>query len=264
MKNLIKLFLSFLIITLISCDPDSIEKISLDDSSNEIEFLEGKFGAKEFEVLEKEALENIASENNESDKAKHYFKFAYSKEDVFNPILGQNTGKSTLIRVNRGVFVRYRSNKLIPGHAYTLWWVIWNKPGECLTPNGCGDPEDVDFLNPATEVDVLFAGSGRVIGNNGKGTFYGRLRAGNDSESVNDLMGIPAAGGIQKGNTFGAEVHLVLRSHGPAIPGMVQEQISGYTGGCTDPFAFLPFSEIPDEVGECGDIEWSLHAPVGS
>ncbi len=259
MKNLIKFLFFVLIFSSISCDSESSEEISLEASEVEINYFEGEFGAKEFEALEKEVLVN-----NKSVKSKHFFKFAYSKEDVFNPILNQTTSESILIRINRGVFARYRSKELIPGHAYTLWWVIWNNPKKCLTPNGCGDPEDVDFLNPETGVDVLFAGSGRVIGSSGQGTFYGRLRAGDDSESVYDLMGIPPAGGIQKGNTFNAEVHLVLRSHGPKIPGMVYEQISSYVGGCTDPFAFLPFSEIPDEVGECGDIEWSLHAPVGS
>ncbi len=245
MKKLLKMLVLAMIIIITSCNTNSDEIILDDPSAVEIENFEGTFEAKNFEALEK-----------------HGRYFAFSRADVINPILGIATGKSKLIRGRRGIYTRYRSNNLIPGHAYTLWWVIWNNPEECLTPNGCGDPDDVDFLNPATEVDVLFAGSGRVIGNNGKGTFYGLLRAGDDSDSVNDLMGIPLVGGLQTGNTFGAEVHLVLRSHGPAIPGMIYEQISGYTGGCTDPFAILPFTEIPDEVGECGDIEFSIHAPV--
>ena len=53
---------------------------------------------------------------------------------------------------------------------------------------------------------------------------------------------------------------MVLRSHGPAIPGEVNEQISGYLGGCTT--FFPPFTEIPDEVGECGDFEFAIHSPV--
>lgn len=38
------------------------------------------------------------------------------------------------------------------------------------------------------------------------------------------------------------------RSHGPKIPGQVNEQINSYEGGCVVNFA--PFSEIPDEAGE--------------
>ena len=183
-----------------------------------------------------------------------------STVDVFNPILGTVPGTSTLTRTDTLISVNYKTIGLNPGYAYTLWWVIWNSPGECLTPNECGDPEDVDFFNPATEVDLLYA-TGLVVGNNGEGNFLAHLKPGDDSESENELMELPVVGGLHIGNVFNAEVHLVLRSHGPVIADMVVEQIGGYVGGCTDPFAFLPFSEIPDEVGECGDIEFAVHPP---
>jgi hypothetical protein len=259
MKNLIKLFFSFLIITVISCDPDSADDILLESTEFEINTFEGKFGAKEFEALEKEALKNRATENNESEKSKNYYKFAYSKEDVINPIIDHKTGKSILIRGKRGIWAKYRSNHLIPGHVYTLWWVIWNNPQNCVIPGECNEP---DFPNAAkVGVDILYAGSGHVVGASGKGTFYGRLRAGDDSESMSADFGLPRACGLQKGNTFSAEVHLVLRSHGPKIPGMIRDQSSGYFGGCST--FFDPFTQIPMEKGECGDIEFSIHAPVG-
>jgi len=65
---------------------------------------------------------------------------------------------------------------------------------------------------------------------------------------------------LQSGKTFSAEVHIVLRSHGPAIPGIIDEQISTFEGGCI--IFFDPFTEIPDDVGECGDIEFAIHPPV--
>ena len=102
--------------------------------------------------------------------------------------------------------------------------------------------------------------AGHVVGKSGVGNFSGRLNAGDDSKSINVLIGFPAAGGLQSGNTYSAEVWLVLRSHGPAIPGEVNEQISGYFGGCTT--YFDSFTEIPDEVGECGDFEFAIHSPV--
>jgi len=43
---------------------------------------------------------------------------------------------------------------------------------------------------------------------------------------------------------------------------LVNEQINSYEGGCTDPFAFAPFTEIPDAIGECGDIEFAIHPPA--
>jgi len=247
MKTLTKTAILFLLITFVSCSTESSEEIVPDPSAIEIENLDGNFDAKAFE-----ALENLEKHGNRD----RYF--AFSRADVINPILGETVGKSILIRGKRGVWAKYRSNKLTPGYIYTLWWVIWNRPENCATPGQC---IDTDFANPDVEVELLYA-SGRYIGRNGKTTLYARLRVDDDSESVNNLFGLPPAGGLQKGNTFPAEVHLVLRSHGPAIPGMIYEQISSYEGGCTDPFAIAPFTEIPDAVGECGDIEFSIHAPV--
>ena len=182
-----------------------------------------------------------------------------STVDVINPILGQVTGTSTLHRTNNGITVNYKTTGLTSGYAYTLWIVIWNEPQNCATPNQCNDGDFV--IADQVEVEVLYGG-GHVVGNNGVGNFSARLNEGDDSRSINDLFGLPPAGGLQSGNTLGAEVHFVIRSHGPAIPGMVDEQIGGYLGGCTDPFAIAPFTEIPDEVGECGDIEFAIFAPI--
>ncbi|GAA4313954.1 hypothetical protein GCM10023115_29250 [Pontixanthobacter gangjinensis] len=178
--------------------------------------------------------------------------------DVFNPILGEVVGEATLLRNQNGLSFSYKSDGLTPGYAYTMWWVIWNKPENCATPGACLDP---DVANPDVEVSIMAAG-GHVVGKSGKGYFGGHINEGDDSGSVNELLGLPPAGGLQEGNSFGAEVHLVVRSHGPAIPGEVSEQISTYVGGCDAPFAFPPFSEIPDEIGECGEIEAAIFAPV--
>lgn len=184
-----------------------------------------------------------------------------STVDVTNAILGEVTGTSTLHRSNNGITVNYKTTGLTPGYAYTLWIVIWNSPGNCATPNQCNDG---DFgIADQVEVELLYGG-GHVVGNNGIGNFSAHLNEDDVSGSINYLFGLPPAGGLQSGNSLGAEVHFVLRSHGPSIPGMVNEQIGGYLGGCpqTFPYGFAPFTEIPDEVGECGDIEFAIHAPV--
>ncbi len=184
-----------------------------------------------------------------------------STVDIFNAITGEISGQSTLHRSKNGLTVNYHSTDLMPGHAYTLWWVIWNSPGDCATPNQCADS---DFFNPAVNVDVLY-GAGHVVGESGIGNFSARLKAGDLSKSIYELQGLPQPYGVQVGNTFAAEVHMVLRSHGPAVPGLVDDQINSYTGGCPDDglfYGFPPFTEIPDEVGECGDFEFSIHSPV--
>ena len=179
--------------------------------------------------------------------------------DIINPILETVPGTSTLTRNDTGIIVNYNTTGLTPGYAYTLWWVIWNDPQKCDVPGACDEP---DFETPGVVgVDVLYA-TGLVVGADGTGNFTAELIAGGDYRSVNHLMELPPAGGLNFGNSRSAEVHLVLRSHGPVIPSKVDEQINSYIGGCADPFAFPPFTEIPNETGECGDIEFAVHPPV--
>ncbi|MDH3697658.1 MAG: hypothetical protein OER83_03675 [Flavobacteriaceae bacterium] len=161
-------------------------------------------------------------------------------------------GTSTLHRNANGITMNFKAEGLDKGYTYTVWWVIWNFPENCF--EGCDDP---DFATPdAVGVDVLYAG-GNVAGNAGKIAISGHLNEEDTSGSIRELFGLGVPIGLLDAES--AEVHLVLRSHGPAIPGMVNEQISSYEGGCTDPFAFPPFTEVPDAVGECGDIYFSVH-----
>ena len=130
---------------------------------------------------------------------------------------------STLVRSAGGVSIRLSTPGLAPG-AYSAWWVIFDDPSACV--GGCG----LDDLNVATG---LYA-TGHVVGNNGKANFAAHL-------SVGDLSGLdPSAPPIFAGpgllHPFDAEVHLVIRYHGPAIPGRIPEQIGTFAGGC-DVFA---------------------------
>ena len=180
---------------------------------------------------------------------------ASSKQTATIGGLADISGTSTLHRNKNGITVNFKAEGLYPG-AYTIWWVIWNNPEDCGIPYECAD-SDFGFV----EVEVLYAG-GHVVGNNGKGNISGHLKAGDVSGSINDLFGLPAAGGLQAGNTFDAEVHIVLRTHGPKVPGLVNEQINSYAGGCDTPFLIPPFTAYPDEIGQCADIAAAVFAPV--
>ena len=183
-----------------------------------------------------------------------------STADVFSPLLAVN-GTSTLHRNKKGITVNFKTDGLIPGHAVTLWWVIWNNPGVCETPNACG--ADADFGPPFINnvgLDILYA-SGHVVGSNGMGNFSAHLNLNDDSKSVNALMGFPDVGGLL--NAQDAEVHLVIRTHGPKIPGKVNDQISSYVGGCeANPFLYPPFTFYPDAIGECADIIAAVHPAI--
>ena len=174
--------------------------------------------------------------------------------DVINPInQGVVTGSAQLIRTNSKVSMTMQIDSLIAGHTYTVWWVIWNQPQNCTVEFECSD---ADFGIPDdVEVEVLYA-AGHLVGASGQGNFAGSLKENDTDGSINADFGLDSYGGLQDART--AEVHLVLRSHGPAIPGQVNEQISTYGGGCTTYYGFDPFTEIPDEEGECGDIFFAV------
>ena len=179
-----------------------------------------------------------------------------STADIFNGVTGDIIGESTLHRNGNGITVNFKTTTgLMPGHAYTLWWVVWNNPESCAGP-ACGL---ADFPNAdLVKVELLYA-AGSVAGNNGKGNFSAHLKVDDTTGSVNaDIFGLPSYGGLLDAHK--AEIHAVLRSHGPKVPGLVNEQINSYEGGCVVNFA--PFTEIPDEVGECGDIIAAIHFPL--
>jgi hypothetical protein len=170
---------------------------------------------------------------------------------------GANLGTSTLVRTQSGLSATFHSSQLTPGHAVTLWFIIFNNPGACYT-TPCS-VQDVLF-NPDAQADFL-AGGGHVIGASGSGNFGGHLEVGDISGSGKTEIGMPAVGLLDPLN---AEVHLALHSHGPAVPGPgLPAMISTFTGGCA---VFLgPFgiaggpADVPDAVGECSTIQASIH-----
>ena len=160
----------------------------------------------------------------------------------------QDVGSATLERREGEVSMTMTIGTLIPDHAYSMWWIVWNKSENCESPNNCKASPDLG--NSANvEVELLIA-DGMVVGNDGIGTFSGSLKENDISGSANEIIGFLNFGGLQ--NAMDSEIHLVLKSHGPAISGESNEQTSTFFGGCT---TNLPnFSEIPDEEGECGVI----------
>jgi hypothetical protein len=80
--------------------------------------------------------------------------------------------------------------------------------------------------------------AGHVVSPSGKGNFGGYV-------SVGDPTGFFIGTGLW--DPRGAEVHLVVRSHGQPIPGRVKEQISTFEGGC--------------DVNVCVDKQFAMHLP---
>lgn len=179
--------------------------------------------------------------------------------DLIDPINGnQVVGSAMLSRHFRGVSARLTAESLIPGHTYTLWWVVFNNPSACQTAP-CGE---ADIVDPAVATEILYAdglyyqpdSSYGAAGYYG-GQFTATLANGDDTGSINTpIFGLPGYGGML--DQYAAEVHLIIRSHGPAIPGQIDDQIGSFDGGCTTNLP--PFVRVPTLSGECADIQFAI------
>jgi hypothetical protein len=148
-----------------------------------------------------------------------------------------------LARTPNGVHASINTHDLDPG-AYTAWWIIFNNPGGCV--GGCGEDDVFDAggnprvggpANPS-----VARAAGHVVGGSGVASFGGSLNEGDTSEA---LFGP----GLVDSSV--AEIHMIVRYHGPVVPelmpGMIHSLMGGCVGGdgsfeCFDPQAvvFLP------------------------
>ena len=145
-------------------------------------------------------------------------------------------GGSTLVRNGEGVYMSLHSAGLSPGTAVTAWWVFFNNPKRCAT-----SPCSVaDLSNPDVESSLVNA-TGRVVGADGTADF-GAFKA------VGDTTGAFTGPGLL--NSKKTEIHLVVRTHGPAIldnPDLLRQQLSMFNGGCPP--------------NTCANIQVSIHQP---
>lgn len=136
---------------------------------------------------------------------------------------------------------------LAGGHAYTMWWVVFNHPERCSHP--CG--EDDVFTNGGLNipsirnigVSVLWA-AGSVARPSGWVKLRAELGVGEVPGQV--LIGMPTSSATGLLDSQHAEVHLVLVDHGVAStdPAVLHQQLTTVGGGCQ---------------GRCPDAAFSIH-----
>jgi len=186
-----------------------------------------------------------------------------------------------LSRYENGVTMAITTNDLTPGEAYTVWWVVFNAPENCS--NGVcneddifavsegGIPRDADGNilwdvwearrwsteagiprdeagNRVMNMDGIAAANISVQHASGTYTADGRLTV-SASLAEGDVPGIVFGPGLLDAQT--AEIHLVVRTHGPAVDDVFADQVSTFGGGC-DPMDAYP----------CDDIQFAMFAPV--
>ena len=145
--------------------------------------------------------------------------------------------RASLVTNDQGATLQVKTSGLTPGNALTVWWVIFNYPENC-SDGVCGmDDAFPPPGNVAAGASVSYA-AGHVIGGSGKGNFGAHIPV--DGDAAPWTMGLV--------NPRTAEYHFVLRDHGPALPGIVNEQINTAGGGCNN---------IPPFTGDftCVDIQ---------
>ena len=160
-------------------------------------------------------------------------------------------GSSGTAKVNNnGAAIKVKATGLEKGHAYTMWVVYFSDQTEC--EDGCNGAD-----LPAANGGVIF-GNGQVAGGNGTATFTARLNNGDGADAVGNTPPPPFAFAPYEAGENN-EFHVIIRSHGPKIPGEVGEQIHSYNGGCD--FEVGPGPEqpgvfpVPALPGECGDVQ---------
>jgi hypothetical protein len=155
---------------------------------------------------------------------------------------------STVMRNNEGVYWNISTSSLTPGEVVTLWVAFFNYPFYCdQSVPGC-TPSDLN--NPAVQGSLQYGG-GAIVDASGRADFSGYLAVG-DNTGANTGAPVttipnPAPGLL---NPKGADIHLVIRRHGPASsdPAILQAQLSSFGGGC-------------NIVGACANIQASVHEP---
>ena len=116
-----------------------------------------------------------------------------------------------------------------------MWMLLWNDPDQC---GGGGGLVCNPMMGDAPDC-VLFT-AGHVVGNKGTLNYSGHRRVFDTSGFIG---GAACADGLTKPQD--AAIHLIIRSHGPKLPGQVNLQISTVDGGC--------------DVNVCEDVQGAAH-----
>lgn len=136
---------------------------------------------------------------------------------------------SWIVRNDGGIAVRIVTSGLDPESAYTVWAVLFNYPEFCQTTPCTSADQPQNGGDPKVESATVFA-DGFLVSDDGVGVIDSGL-------AVGEALLEP----------FGAEVHLIVKSHGPADLETVHEQLTTSSGGCP--------------ADGCTDQQFAIHLP---
>lgn len=133
-------------------------------------------------------------------------------------------GASGSARVDaNGATSQVKATGLVPGHTYTVWVVHFSD--QTLSVDGCNGA-DLQVAGAG----VLW-GDGKIAAGNGQATFNARLSTGYGAEHIGQPPPPPFSFAAYEPGP-GSEFHVVIRSHGPKIPGEIHSHLTQFGGGC--------------------------------
>ncbi|HEX2233304.1 MAG TPA: hypothetical protein VHG69_08065 [Thermoleophilaceae bacterium] len=172
---------------------------------------------------------------------------------------------SMLNRADDGITTKVRT-RARPGHAHTLWYVIFNAPENC-SDGACGD-DDI-FIDPsdhsagfnaaqiaATHASVVWGNAGAVANPAGRLKLDGALGTGEVPDGPKQVVIGRGADGalVPLGVITGLEdpdraaIIVVLQDHGAAHddPELLEGQLTSFQGACNP---------------ACEDTQFAVHVP---
>jgi hypothetical protein len=185
---------------------------------------------------------------------KRGFFFSIARAPVLTFSEEDRVGRSRMIRFDGGVLATVQTSSLEPGTATTLWMVVFNAPEHC-SGGDCGSD---DLRNPDVRADLLWV-DGQVIGPSGRARYFVFKREGDTAGSIADPFLSAPAYGVEDAHE--TEIHYVVRTHGPVIPGLDHDMTHSFNGGCQ-------LGSLPDDprLGEpgpntCANLQFAVHLP---
>ena len=163
---------------------------------------------------------------------------------------GTPVGGATLTRTRGGISLQVGTTELDGHGVYTVWWIYFTFPRKCTDPivdvgSLCGLNDLLS--NPAVRATARYATGGIA---DKHGTL--NLAAAWSRGAAPDGMDVIVGDGKLR-NVAGAEVHIIVRDHGPPEPGIIHEQMGSFGGNC---------SAVPDDPNDpCSDQQFAVFVP---
>lgn len=110
----------------------------------------------------------------------------------------------------------------LPKGAYTVWWVIFNDPNLC--DEACG----LEDLESGVGGTAVFFATGGLVKENGLGSFNAQAFERTLPKGFDQVL----VSNESLENIFLADIILVIRHHGRAVPGLENIQTTQFNGGC--------------------------------